>query len=105
MKPKIHQCQCAVCKIDFDRDAIEYHHDLNLFLSRLNEAQRRWYVGLLSREPNGLSDRELSRITGLDAKTIRRGRREFENDFSDFPLGRQRRPGGGRHRSEKKIHS
>ena len=46
-------------------------------LSRLNEAQRRWYVGVLSQQPHRPSDRHLAEITGLDEKTIRRGRREL----------------------------
>lgn len=43
---------------------------MNLFLSRLNEPQRRWYVGLLSQQPGSPSDRHLAKITGLDKKTI-----------------------------------
>ncbi len=71
-------------------------------LSRLNEAQRRWYVGFLSQQPNGLSQRQLSLITGLDAKTIRRGRHELEQGLQEIPIGRQRQVGGGRHLTEKK---
>jgi hypothetical protein len=73
----IHQCECAVCKAGMDRETQERHRQINVLLSKLKEAQRRWYVGSLSQATDGPSDRELSRITGLDAKTIRRGRREL----------------------------
>lgn len=76
---------------------------MNLFLSRLNEPQRRWYVGLLSQKADSPSDRELAKITGLDEKTIRRGREELDADLADLPSDRQRREGAGRPRSEKKT--
>jgi hypothetical protein len=82
---------------------VVYHRQLNLLLSRLNEPQRRWYVGLLSLEPHSPSDVELSRISGLDEKTIRRGRRELESELADVPSDRQRREGGGRPAAEKKM--
>jgi len=76
---------------------------MNIFLSRLDEPQRRWYVGLISQKPNSPSDRQLGKITGLDEKTIRRGRQEIETELTDLPDDRQRREGGGRPRAEKKI--
>ena len=81
----------------------QYHRQINVFLSRLNEPQRRWYVGLLSQRPDSSSDRQLSKITGLDEKTIRRGRRELETGLVDLPPDRQRREGAGRPRAEKKT--
>ena len=80
-----------------------HHRQMNLFLSRLNEPQRRWYVGLLSQQPGSPSDRQLTKITGLDEKTIRRGRQELEGELFDVPHERQRREGGGRPRAEKKT--
>ena len=44
-------------------------------------------------------------ITGLDEKTIRRGRRELEAGLADIPTERQRREGGGRPPSEKRTQS
>ena len=99
----IHTCACAICQSGPDEPVAVYHRQLNLLLSRLNEPQRRWYVGLLSLEPNGPSDEELSRISGLDEKTIRRGRRELEGELADVPSDRQRREGGGRPTAEKKM--
>ncbi len=81
----------------------EQHRRINIVLSQLNEAQRRWYIGSMSQVANGPSDRELSQITGLDVKTIRRGRREVEGETVGQMGDRQRRPGGGRPSAEKKT--
>ena len=99
----IHQCECETCRAGLDAENKESHQRINLFLSRLNEPQRRWYVATLSEDANGLSDRELTLITGMDEKTIRRGKEELQEQLSALPLGRQRRVGGGRLRAEKKI--
>lgn len=105
MSKAIHQCECKQCCGVQDPASQAQHQQINLLLSRLNEPQRRWYVGALSQQPGQPSDRELSRITGLDAKTIRRGRRELAAGLAEAPLDRQRRVGGGRPRAEKKIRS
>jgi len=98
----IHQCECDICKTGADPETVRHHQQINLFLSRLNEPQRRWYVGFISQKPGSPSDRQLSLITGLDEKTIRRGRRELEAGLADLPRDRQRREGGGRPRAEEK---
>jgi hypothetical protein len=100
---KIHQCECDVCKAGSDQETARHHGQINLFLSRLNEPQRRWYVGLLSQRAGSPSDRQLAKITGLDEKTIQRGRQELEAELADAPLNRQRQEGGGRPRAEKKT--
>jgi hypothetical protein len=76
---------------------------MNLLLSRLDEAQRRWYAALESSRLGRGGDRLLSQITGLDEKTIRRGREELTASLAAPPAGRARRPGGGRPRVEKKT--
>jgi hypothetical protein len=100
---RIHQCACATCQAGTDPDLTKEHHQVNLLLSRLTEPQRRWYVGTLAAARGGPSASELARITGLDRKTIRRGRRELAGDLATAPASRQRHLGGGRHRAEKKI--
>lgn len=109
MRPKaeraVHQCACVACQTGTDLEMIQRHQQMNLFLSRLAEPQRRWYVGMLSRDPQEPTDSDLARITGLDRKTIRRGRRELAQGLSDVSSTRQRRVGGGRLRTEKKISS
>ena len=101
----VHQCECEICKAGSDPETVHYHHQINLFLSRLTEPQRRWYVGLLSQQANSLSDRQLALISGLDEKTIQRGRNELEQGLEGLPLNRQRREGGGRWPAEKKSRS
>ena len=105
IEPIIHPCECETCKAGFDVEIIESHQRINLFLSRLNEPQRRWYVATLSEDVDGPSERHLALITGLDEKTIRRGKAELQDQLSAMPLDRQRRAGGGRLRAEKKIRS
>lgn len=104
-KKKTHQCQCEICQVGTEIETVRQHRKMNVFLSRINEPQRRWYVGLLSQKPDSVSDRQLSLITGLDEETIRRGRRELESELNDMPEDRQRREGGGRLAAEKKTPS
>ena len=83
----IHQCECAICQAGNDPATAQYHQQVNLLLSRLNEPQRRWYVGVLSQQPDSPRDGQLSAMTGLDEKTIRRGRRALEAGLNDVPPG------------------
>ena len=99
----LHQCECSICQQHANEEIMRYHRQINLLLSRLAEPQRRWYVGVLSLEPESPSDVQLALITGLDEKTIRRGREEMEDDLLNVPLDRQRQEGGGRLLSEKKT--
>jgi len=86
-------------------EIIKSHQRINLFLSRLSEPQRRWYVATVAEETDGPSDRQLALITGLDEKTIRCGTAELQDQLATAPIGRQRREGGGRWRAEKKTRS
>jgi hypothetical protein len=99
----IHECECSGCQPQSDEVIVRYHRQINLLLSRLAEPQRRWYVGVLSQGPKSPSDAQLALITGIDEKTIRRGRQEMEADLLNVPLERQRHIGGGRLLSEKKT--
>jgi hypothetical protein len=76
---------------------------MNLLLSRLDEAQRRWYVALEANRIGHGGERLLSQITGLDEQTIRRGREELAASLADCPPQRVRRAGGGRPPIEKKT--
>jgi hypothetical protein len=99
----VHVCTCSICQTTPDTPNANYHRQINQLLSRLSEPQRRWYVGSLSLDPTGPSDAQLAVITGLSLPTIRRGRRELAAGLPDEAPARQRQPGGGRHRAEKKI--
>ncbi len=77
---------------------------MNLLLSRLDEQQRRWYLAVESERFGYGADRILFEITGVDEKTIRRGRRELAASLVDRPVDRVRLPGGGRPRTKKNAH-
>ncbi len=76
---------------------------MNLLMSRLDEQQRRWYAAVESAKLGHGGDRHLSRITGLNVDTIRRGREELADSLKDRPADRVRLPGGGRPAVEKKV--
>jgi hypothetical protein len=78
---------------------------MNLFLSRLNEQQRRWYVALESLRIGHGGITRMSQITGMDEKTIRRGRAELMDALEQRPTNRVRLPGGGRRPSETTLNS
>lgn len=101
--PDILVCQCPHCQQAAPHPDQERHRQMNLFLSRLDEAQRRWYVALESNRIGRGGDRLLAQITGMTEKTIRRGREELAGTLSDLPAERVRRPGGGRPPVEKRI--
>ena len=95
-EPVVHRCACASCHAGSDPQLARHHHQINLLLSRMSEPQRRWYVASLAEQPNAPS------LSDLAPKTIHLARQELAADLVDQPPTRQRRPGGGRHRAEKK---
>ena len=100
---EIRVCQCAACQLSAPHSDRERHQQINVFLSRLDEAQRRWYVAIEAERVGPGGDRLLAQITGVDEKTIRRGRAELAAALADQPADRVRRSGGGRPAVEKKI--
>jgi len=101
--PDIHQCQCGVCTENGDEGIKAQHHWMNVFMSRLNEQQRRWYAAVEAKKRGHGGTLEVSKITGLHVETIRQGRRELEKDLQERPTDRVRLAGGGRQRTEKKY--
>ena len=75
---------------------------MNLFLSRLDEQQRRWYVGMEAKKQGHGGVKKMAQITGININTIRRGKRELSDDLETRPNDRVRLPGGGRKAVEKK---
>ena len=71
-----------------------------LFLSTLDERQRRLYAGLESLRLGHGGDRRIAELTGLDVHTIAKGRAELRE--RDVHVARIRRPGAGRPPLEKK---
>jgi len=91
--------------LPFSRDPLAETSDdtkaaIILFLSTLDERQRRLYAGLESLRLGHGGDSRLAELTGLDVHTIAKGRIELLQ--RDVQLDRVRRPGGGRPAVEKK---
>lgn len=98
----IHQCECAICQQAESHPEQVQHQQMNLFLSRLDEQQRRWYAALEAQKLGHGGATLIAQITGLSVETIRRGRYELENNLADRPVDRVRQVGGGRKTVEKK---
>ena len=88
----IHQCQCEICQpADPSHECFaESAHSATLVRS----------VG--SRSP-GMAALNGWRSSGMNVNTIRRGRRELDDDLAGRPTDRVRKPGGGRPPLEKKV--
>jgi hypothetical protein len=71
-----------------------------LFLSALDERQRRLYAGLESLKIGYGGDSYIADIFGMDQHTVARGRRDLEK--GDWDMSRLRAEGGGRSSVEKK---
>ena len=100
--PELHQCRCPHCQSHAEAPEHAIHHQINLLMSRLNEQQRRWYAALEARRYGHGGLKLVSQITGLDEKTIRRGRAELDEDLADRPKDRVRLAGAGRPATKKK---
>ncbi len=87
--------QAEAEQASLDGDPEEPH--LAAFLKTLNEKQRRLYAGFESLRLGG--DAIVARRTGLNVKTVARGRRELE--AGDLSLERIRAEGAGRPRTKK----
>jgi Rhodopirellula transposase DDE domain len=96
----VHRCACAKCCAHKPHPDRTYHHQINLFLSRLNEPQRRWFAALEAMRIGHGGKQLLTQITGLSPMTIRRGCRELKSDLADCPDQGLRAPGGGRYALE-----
>jgi hypothetical protein len=71
-----------------------------LFLSTLNERQRRLYAGLESLKLGHGGDSYIADLFGMDPHTVARGRRDLEK--GNWDTSRLRAKGGGRNSVEKK---
>jgi hypothetical protein len=71
-----------------------------LFVSMLDEKQRRLYAGLESLKLGYGGDQRIADFIGMDPHTVAKGRRELEE--RDVDIERIRKAGGGRKPTEKK---
>ena len=102
-KKPIHSCQCEICQSVEPHPDQEHHRRMNLLLSRLDEQQRRWYVGVEAERIGHGGTELMAQITGINIDTIRKGRRELADDLANRPTERLRLAGGGRKPVEKKA--
>src|SRR5215212_3018975 len=100
---EVQVCQCPPCRAGEGHPDRRQHEQMNLLLSRLGEAERRWYAAVEANRLGHGGVGLVAQITGLDEKTIRRGQAEVAGSLVDVPVKRQRRSGGGRPPVEKKI--
>ena len=101
----VHECGCEVCQSGQEHSDCARHQPLNVVLSRLDEQQWRWVVGLESERLGHGGDARMAVITGWHPETIRRGRSELAEELSSRPVGRTRLAGAGRPPVEKKSHN
>jgi hypothetical protein len=96
------ECPCWMCREDPSHAEALRHRYLRGLLGRLDEQERRWFAAIEALRHGHGGTRLVAEITGLDEKTIRRGRRELQAGLANVPQGRLRRRGAGRKRTEKK---
>ena len=75
---------------------------VKLVFSHLDEKQKRLVAGLLSKTVQWGGDSVMARITGIDRKTITKGRIEIDEGLKNTPEDRVRNEGAGRPLVEKK---
>ncbi len=80
-----------------------WHHQLNVVMSQLDERQRRWLAALEAERCGRGGETYIAEVTGLDRKTIRRGRRELAQNLAGTVLDRVHHAGAGRPRVAKDI--
>ncbi len=98
---KIYKCPCLACVTQPDGEIALSHTSINRLVVTLDEKRRRQLIGFLASQLGHGGIKKLSEITGLSRKTIRRGKREIQEN-SIVTDSRVRASGGGRHKVEKK---
>ena len=102
----VHRCECSICR-DHPRGRVAAtHREINRLLAVSDERSRRLLVAFLAEQIGRGGISQLARVSGMDRKTIAKGRRELhDSEFSapshtDSLNTRVRRPGAGRKRVE-----
>jgi hypothetical protein len=98
---RVHQCCCSECIEQPSGETALLHTSINHLVAALDEKHRRQFAGLLASQFGHGGLGYVSKITGLNRKTISRGKQEIER--ANIDLARCiRASGGGRHKVEKK---
>src|ERR1700694_5052131 len=77
----VRSCQCGLCGSGIEHRDVEYHRQMNLLLSRLDEQQRRWYLGV---ESQRLGDARTDAIACC-SRSLGSMRRRFGGDEKSWP--------------------
>lgn len=77
------------------------HTQMKLFMSTLNEKQKRLFAGLEANRIGHGGQKIVAEILEMDPQTVGRGQQELEQ--ANIIPGIIRQPGGGRKRVEKKV--
>ena len=82
-KKPVHICQCEICQTAEPHPDKAHHARVNLFLSRLDEQQRRWYIGLEAERMGHGGTELMAKIRGINIDTIRKGRWELADNLAN----------------------
>jgi transposase len=100
---KVHVCHCPTCQQETANPIKEQHRLLNIFLSCLNQQQRRWYAAMESQRIGHGGTLQIRQITGMAITTITRGRKELASFLASGKINPVPIPIGGRPRIEKRY--
>lgn len=95
-------CSCPLCQREIDERIHTHHNQFRALLEHLDERQRRWVAGLEAYRLGHGGEKLVAAISGLDRKTVRRGRQEVLADFEGVSDERLRRLGAGGKSAKKK---
>jgi hypothetical protein len=101
-KDQVRECPCEECQKDPTGKIATNHRHLNFMMNVLNERDRRLVAGYQSELLGYGGDKTIAEITGLDVKTIRKGREEISTQTVPKTV---RQPGGGRASKKKDVNS
>src|SRR4051812_50202845 len=99
---EVRVCQCPPCQAGEAHPDRRLHEQMNLLLSRLGEAERRWYAAVEANRLGHGGVHAVAQITGLEEKENRRGEEGVGRSLVYAPVKRERRAGGGGAPGEKK---
>jgi hypothetical protein len=101
-RASVYRCTCPECQQDPKSTTAQLHSEIKRLAARLDERNRRRFVGLWALHLGYGGVQRMARVTGMSRVTILRGQREVERDEGDSGE-RVRARGGGRKQAEKKL--
>jgi len=75
---------------------------MRLHHSRLSEKEQRHYAAIEAQKLGHGGKRYMARLLGISTRTLYKGITELldESKYGEIPIGKQRRPGGGRKKKQ-----